>query len=84
MPLAVTLVVVDSTADALSCEEIAARTGKPLRTVQRQVAKWAKQGWPRVTRAATDSRKWRLLVVREDYEALGRLDFPEHLFAEAA
>lgn len=82
--LAVPSTVATAAADALSVEEIAALTGRAERTVRRLVARWEAQGFPRVTRAATDSRKWRLLVDRADFDAYCRGEIPERLYAEAA
>lgn len=57
--------------ETLTTQAIAARTGLPLRTVQRRIAAWEARGWPRVVRAPRRGNpRGVLLVVEADFEAL--------------
>lgn len=58
----------DPTAEWLDAATVARDCGWSLRTAQRRIAGWQRDGWPRVKREATDSRKWRLLVERASFE----------------
>ena len=58
---------------SLTVEDVAARTGLPLRTARYRVARWLARGWPRVTREACQGdRRGRYLVDAREFEALLR------------
>jgi hypothetical protein len=56
-------------AEWLPVEAVAESLGWSLRTTQRRVAEWSREGWVATKREATDSRKWRTLVERASLDA---------------
>lgn len=53
----------DQPAPFITAAEIAARTCRPLRTIQARCQRWARRGWPRcwyVPRKSGGGREWRV------------------------
>ena len=60
----------------LSAEDVAAYIDVSLRTAQRRLEAWHRDGMAGVRREATDSRKWRYTIEREALDAYLRGELP--------